>query len=81
MNIVTRIRKIEDKLSNKFDKRLDIWPILGGLSTHVPGEDIPDRPSRPVTPQESEILKSKGLPIPICIDLSREEEFQEYLKT
>lgn len=77
---IKKLNKQVDKIISR-KKTLTIWPLLGGLSTYVPGEDIPDRPSRPVTPQESEMLKSKGLPIPITIELGREEEFQEYLKT
>lgn len=40
---------------------------MGGITT---GE-----PTRAVTPEEQEILRSKGLPIPILISLNREQEF------
>lgn len=73
MNTSIRIRKLEDKISNKLDKKTSIWPILGGA--------FEGDPYRDVTPEEGEILKHKGVPIPICIALSREDEFQEYLKT
>jgi len=75
MNTPTRLRKIEDKLNAKITNKRAIWPILGGLSTD------PSEPARNVTSQEAGILQSKGVPVPIRIVLSREKEFQEYLKT
>lgn len=49
---------------------------MGGLSTDI---SIPSEPSRDVTAEEAEIAQSKGLPCPILIVLSREQEFLEYL--
>lgn len=75
MNTPARLRKIEDKLNTKQKKKHIIWPIYGGLSTD------PSLQVRNVTPQEAEILISKGQPVPICVALNREKEFQECLKT
>lgn len=78
MNTPTRLKKIEDKLNAKITNKRAIWPILGGLSTDP---SVPHEPTRHLTPKEAGILQSKGVPVPICIALSREKEFQEYLKT
>lgn len=68
-------KKIDEILSNR---KLPIFPIMAGISTD-PSE--PREPCREVTPEESEIAHTKGLPCPITIALSREQEFQEYLKS
>lgn len=72
MNTPSRLKKIEDKLNTKQRSKRVIWPILGGASGGEPYRDL--------TPKESEILSNKGQPVPICIALSREKEFLEYLK-
>jgi hypothetical protein len=69
MNIATRLKKIDEILDHK---RLPIFPILGGVG--------PDEPTRDVTPEEREILRTKGLPIPVSISLKREQEFQKLLR-
>lgn len=73
MNTSARLRKVEDKLNAKQGNNSVVWPILGGASSGEPCRDL--------TPQESEILSNKGQPVPIAIALSREKEFQEYLKS
>lgn len=78
MNTPTRLKKIEDKLNAKITNKRAIWPILGGLSTDT---SVPHETTRHPTPKEAGMLQSKGMPVPICIALSREKEFQEYLKT
>jgi len=57
-------KKVNGLLSHK---QRSVFPIMGGITT---GE-----PTRAVTPEEQEILRSKGLPIPILISLNREQEF------
>lgn len=78
MNTPARLRRIEGKIHTKQRSKRVIWPILGGLST---APSVPHESSRNVTPQEAEILISKGQPVPICIALSRENEFLEYLES
>lgn len=73
MNTPARLKKIEDKLNLKQGNKHVIWPILGGASG---GE-----PYRNVTPKESEMLTNKRGPVPMCIALSREKEFLEYLES
>lgn len=77
MNTPARLRKIEAMLNTKQKSKRVIWPIYGGLSTH---SSLQHEPSRNVISHEAEILISKGQPVPICIALTREKEFQEYLK-
>ena len=74
MNTPSRLKKIEDKLNTKQRSKRIIWPIYGGLSAD------PHEPSRNITPKEAGILQSKGIPVPLCVALNREKEFQEYLK-
>lgn len=80
MNITSRLKKIETKLNDKRRNTNVIWPILGGLSTHIPGDDIPDQATRPVTPEEGIKARAKNLPCPILIARSKEKEFLAYLE-
>lgn len=59
------------------NKKVIVLPILGGVNTNT---SIPSESSRILTTQEIEILQSKGLPIPILIAKSRENELKELLK-
>lgn len=81
MNTPSRLRKIEDKLNKKQRSKHVIWPILGGLSTRIPGENTPDLATRPVTSEEGMIAQAKNLPCPILIARSREKEFLAYLES
>lgn len=79
MTVAARVNKIEEKLRERFAneqqrQNQNLWPFLGEL------DKDPSIPHRSLTPEEFEIAKRKGKPIPIVIALSREQEWQEYLK-
>ena len=68
---IKRLNKKIDKILSL--KKLPIFPIYAGLSTH-------DEPTRPVSAEEGELARAKGLACPMLIALSREKEFLDILK-
>lgn len=67
---IKQLKKKIDKILSF--KKLPIFPIYGGASG---GESVRD-----VTQQEAEILSHKGIPVPIKISLTHEQEFLEVLR-
>ena len=73
-----QIKQLDKKIDKiiSFKQKIPIFPIMGGVSYNSSAIRVI---TRGVTPEEGRMAQIKGLPCPILIDLSREQEFLEYL--